>query len=410
MNPLLETTDAPATEQSGHQTLQVRVLRSIVEIDEIRDVWTSWNYHPNSDGDFYLLLLKNNPQFERPHIVVIYRGQDPECMLIGRIVRQRIDFKIGYKTIFRPKARVLNFVYGGSLGDLSPECSQLMVKSILDSLRQGEADLANLNFLRTDSPLHACATRLPGPLSRDLFPAPQPHWQITLSGGAEAAFLHGNSAKDFRELRRKARKLFADHSNQVKFCRFGKPSELEEMMKDIEQVAKGTYQRGLGAGFVDNDERRRVLRFHAEKGWLRAYVLYVAEKPCAFWVGVAYRGVFYGGSIGYDQKYAKYAAGKYVMMKGMEDLCRDCVGAVDFGFGDAEYKQMLADRGWVEASPYIFAPSLSGLRLSLLRTPMALVDKFSRQGLKQLGLIPKVKRAWRESLRPASEQSDCERR
>jgi hypothetical protein len=379
----------------------IKVIRTEAEIDEIRDAWAAWNYHPNSDIDFYLLLMKCSPGIERPHIIVLYRNGEPESMLIGRIVRQRIDLKIGYKSVISPKAVLLSFIYGGMLGDFSPENSRLVVESIVDSLRRGEADLASLGYVKTDSPLHNCAERVPRSLSRDFLSAAQPHWQTTLTGGAVRVFQ--GSAKDFRELRRKGRKFHEDYPNQIRIGRFGTLSDLDRMVADIEEVAKGTYQRGLGAGFADNDQRRRLLRFQAERGWLRAYILYVAEKPCAFWLGVVYRGVFYGGSLGYSQKYGKYAPGKYLMMKGIDDLCQDGIGTLDFGFGDAQYKRSLADGGWAEASPYIFAPSLNGLRLNLLRTSVGLLDKIGRGTVERAGLIPKVKRAWRHVLKPTVE-------
>lgn len=96
-------------DKAGGQ-LAVRVFRSLSEVEEIRSVWTLWNDHPNSDIDFYVLLTQLRLEIVRPHIIVLYRDERPQAMLIGRVLEQRLKFKIGYQTVLKPKARVLNFV------------------------------------------------------------------------------------------------------------------------------------------------------------------------------------------------------------------------------------------------------------------------------------------------------------
>jgi len=384
-------------EATSGKELQVRVLRSVAELEEVRPAWQSWCWHPNADMDLYLLLMDCKPELLRPHIMVLYRDGRPEAMLIGRVVNQRLEFKIGYKTFLKPNVRVLNIVHGGTLGDLSSEKSEVLIREIEESLRRGEADVAALNWIRTDSPLYRAARQVPGVLSRDFFPAVQSHWKMSLSGSMERDYQGGS--KDYRELRRKAKKLHADYSNQVKIRCFRELVDLQRMISDVEEIAEGTYQRGLGVGFIDNAETRRHLNLEAEKGWLRAYVLYVAEKPCAFWIGNVYRGVFHGGSAGYDPRYSKYAPGKFLMTKGMETLYEGGVREIDFGLGDADYKQGFGNGKWDEVLIYIFAPTLRGFWLNALRTPMVVIDQLAKKALEKTSLLPKIKRIWRDRVR-----------
>ena len=77
-----------------------------------------------------------------------------------------------------------------------------------------------------------------------------------------------------------------------------------------------------------------------ERGWFRAYVLYLDDEPVAFWQGQAYNGVFSTGVPGFDPAYADHRVGNYVLFKLIADLCADeSIETLDYGFGDAEYKR-----------------------------------------------------------------------
>jgi hypothetical protein len=141
------------------QEIRTSVIRSFSEIENIRQFWSLWQNHPNADIDFYLTNADSNRGFVRPHILVLQKGSSSEAILIGRIEDRQIECKIGYKTLLRPKARIMNFIYAGVLGNLSLDMSKALVTAVLDSLRQGEADLAYFNLLRTDHPLYQAVVR-----------------------------------------------------------------------------------------------------------------------------------------------------------------------------------------------------------------------------------------------------------
>jgi len=380
----------------------VTVLRSVPELESMRGDWTRWNRHPNADIDVYRMLMDCRPDFLRPHIITVRRQGRPDAMLVGRIVEQRVEFKIGYRTILQPNLRVLNVIHGGALGSVTADNSKLLMREILESLRRGEADMAALNFVRVDSPLYAAATSAGSWLTRDFFPVVQPHWRMSLPHNADDV---GRGSKDFRELRRKGKKLLADHPGQVKICCFREVNELERVMRDVEQIATKTYQRGLGVGFANDDHTRRMLQVGASHGWLRAYVLYVADKPCAYWIGNRYQDVFYGDYIGYDPSFGKYAPGKFLMLKGIEDFCKDGITDIDFGLGDAPYKQGFGNSEWQEAMICFLAPNLKGIWLNSLRTPVGFVDWAARKVLGETAALAKLKKTWRDHVRPSRKQS-----
>lgn len=51
--------------------------------------------------------------------------------------------------------------------------------------------------------------------------------------------------------------------------------DIPALSKQLEGVASKTYHRGLGVGFIDNEEFRQRLRFFASRGTLRVLILAV---------------------------------------------------------------------------------------------------------------------------------------
>jgi len=380
----------------------VRVIRSWAEIEEIRGLWESWHQHPNSDIDFYRTATRSMPSVLRPHILLLYRGGTPRAMLIGRYENGRISLKFGYKSFLETKARLLSFVYRGFLGDTSAENAEVLVREILRSLGRREADAARLSNLPIDSPLYEIARKASGFLSRDHAPKVAGHRRMALPGNADEVY-RALSSKTRQTLKWQAKKLVKE-LGQIRVGEFREPAELDQMMRDLEAVASGTYQRGLGVGFVNNADMRERLDMEARKGWLRAFVLYVADKPSAFWVGTVYQGTFFSNFLGYSSQHAKYSPGMFLVMKAIEGLAASQDGqrvhTVDFGLGDARYKATLADKEWQESTMYMFAPTPRGVGVNLfLRTPAAALNHIAEGALKKTGFLPKIKKLWRTRVR-----------
>jgi hypothetical protein len=379
--------------------LTTRVIRTCEEIEDIRDIWMSWQSHPNSDIDFYLTVQRLRPTILRPHLIVVYNDGRPEGMLVGRIEHRNVECSIGYKRIFNPEARVMRLIYGGQLGNLSEETARAAVQEVVHCLDRGEADVASFYLLRWDSPLCTVAQRMPGLLSRDYLPVPQKHWSMTIGGTAEWQL--GISRKVRKNQRWK--KLVRDYSDRFKIDYLRGSGDLERMIPDMEEIAKKTYQRGLGTGFIDDAATRQRLRFEAEKGWLRIYILYLANRPCAFWSGTRYGDTFFSGDMGYDSADSQYSPGMFLIMKVIEGFQtyggNEGVSRIDWGLGDAEYKQDLSDQQWHESSLSIWAPTPTGLKLNLEKTVTGLIDRTAKAVLQQTAFLQRAKRRWRDRLR-----------
>lgn len=377
--------------------VEVRILRSLEELEALRPVWETWPGNRDSDIDFYQLVVRNNPESKRPHVLVVYRGGRPDAMLVGRLDSTRLDrVRIGYIRV-RPRVDVLYFVYGALRGNPSRENSELLVQEICKSLAAGEADLAYLNFLIEGSPLLQIAKTAPPAPCQDRYQSSQVHFTRSLPSSV-AEFRRGLSKRLLRFLR--GNKLATDYPGAVKLRCFRDASELDELVSDAEAVARTSYQRGLGVGFKDTSEERIRLQLKAMKGWLRAYVLYIGAKPAAFWIGDINDGVFGSDYLAFDPVFSRYSPGMYLMLRAMEDLysLTSRVTSIDFATGKAEYKEMLSDKSWIETSIFIFAPSIKGISLNILKSIATYSDHMLKVVLEKVGLLHRIKKAWRQRL------------
>ncbi|HZQ82818.1 MAG TPA: GNAT family N-acetyltransferase, partial [Gaiellaceae bacterium] len=174
----------------------------------------------------------------------------------------------------------------------------------------------------------------------------------------------------------------------------------EQLVGDLERVARVTYQRALGAGFADTLEQRALARLGLERGWIRAYVLYRGASPVAYWQCATYRGTLFLLRTGFDAGYARQRPGIYLLMRVLEDAIADpSLSVVDFGPGDAPYKRHFSNDSHLEREETVFAPTWRGLRTNAVRAPVLGAARLARRGLDASQLTERVRSRWRARLR-----------
>jgi Acetyltransferase (GNAT) domain len=387
--------------QSAAGEVDVRVIRTIPDIQTIQDIWVRWQRHPNCDFDFYQRVVQSTPEIERPHILVCYRAGTADAMLVGRLDRSRVNLTVGYRTVLGFKAPTLTFLHGGFVGNKTAKNAAALLRSITKSLADGESEAAFFNHLRTNEPLYQAIADLPTPSWQKSLGSIRTHRGMTLPTTGER-FTKTLNSKERNNQKRRSKRLNDDFSQSARITTFGSPSDLEAMIRDVDAIAKRTYQRTLGVGFEDTPSLRQRLQVEAEQGWLRAYVLYLDDRPCAFWMGNAYAGTFYSGFTGYDPEYSRYAPGMYLLLKAMEQLCdgnlNEVLKRADFGLGDAEWKQIIGNLEWPESAVYLFSPRWRGRLLGRTHAGSTFLDSLAKRVLRKTRLLARVKRVWRKRL------------
>lgn len=381
--------------------IEIRIARSVGEIENLRHFWSVSPGHRDSDIDMVITVVDSYPEAIRPHVIAIYRQGSPEAILIGRLERKRIPFKVGYLMLFRPWARCLTFVYGAIRGNANPLNTEILVREVLKCLKQNEADMAVFEHVPTESFLYRFAVSAPGTFSRDRFPLLQGHELMHVPDSIDSVLCRMSGARR-KHLRASHRKLQTHPAGPLRIVCYQETCDLDRLFHDAEQIAAKTYQRGMHVGFSDSPVVRKRLALAAEKGWLRANLLYLGEHPIAFWIGMLYQGTFVSEYMGYDPEFRCYGPGMVLIMDVIEQFCshanQDHIQVIDFGIGDAEYKALLGTDRWVEANALILSPSLKGFSLKCMRVTTRLLDLFARRLLSSAHLFPRFKRLWRDRL------------
>jgi hypothetical protein len=173
-------------------------------------------------------------------------------MLIGFRETRKLTFKVGYFKICEPEVKVVEFVYGGLLGQGSEENCETLVREVMRLLDNGGTDLALWSQLDVKSPLYRSAIPLPRFAGRDHSCCFQGHWSVNFPRGLDSFFIN-LSRTQRSKLRRKYIKNYEPfHRKDPSPC-FRSLEDLAVAISDMETIACKTKKwQVFGAGFVDS--------------------------------------------------------------------------------------------------------------------------------------------------------------
>ncbi len=219
----------------------LRVAASVPEIEELREIWESWQEHPDSVMDTFLACFRGDISAS-PYVMVVCRDGHPVCLLLGKRLHGVATSAVGR---LLPSARVLYFIKGGLLGNPSIETCEFLLCGIVTALRRGEADAAEFFGLQMNSPFYKAAIQVPNFFCRDHFPTKFTHRYLVLSGDLQD-FLSALPAKERHNLNYRQKRLLKKFPGKVHLRRFHGKEDVECLICDSEQIASRTYQRALG--------------------------------------------------------------------------------------------------------------------------------------------------------------------
>jgi hypothetical protein len=379
--------EVPAGEYS------VQIATTVDAIEALRPTWRKWAHSLDTDIDYFLHNLTHDSGSPRPYVITVYNEGIAQAMLVGRIRRHRAFSIISFINIPGPHARVLEIKKGGRMGPPSPVVDKLLALELLKATRSAGVDSVCFERLPLHSELFLQIQQLPNFFVKERVPHVFCYSVLSLTA-PQRKRPRVFSGKTRREIRRKTRIVERVFPDQMQLKCFSQASELDEGMCDAMRVAVTTWQYYLGLGLTDTAQTREAFRFAAKQGWLRIYVLYIKDAPCAFLVGQLYNNTFYCQYAGYHPRFTQFSVGSLLTARAFEDLAAAGVHRVDLGEGGQEHNRRLGCQMAEEGTVHVYSPTLRGLWLNVFFGTTQVVRRGGRRTRSALQL-GQLGRLWR---------------
>jgi Acetyltransferase (GNAT) domain len=374
--------------------MRIRTLRTVQELEAVKDCWSRWQVHVNSDFTQFSLLCKLRPEVSSPCVIVVENESGPAALIACRLESASIAPPIGYLKPPPIRARVVSVIHHGVVGSLDDAAAKEVVNHLWSMLASHDADAVHFHHLPEGSPLLEGLWR-DGP---SCFTQKSPRWTVhreMLLPPDSAAVERTVSAKHRSWLRKRASLLEDAYPGRTAWRWLRSFDDVAALCARLEEASARSYQRGLGTGFYDNEEFRSRLALFASRGMLRVQTLEIDGRVRAFWFGIVYGNVFHSSETGYDVDLRDYEVGTLMFLRMVRELVNEGVARLDFGLGDAQYKQRFGNRSWRETSAWMFAPTAKGFSLMLTIRLCGAIDRTARQLVERVGLTDKLRTAWR---------------
>ena len=385
--------------RSGDGPYSVCVARTAEDVTRLLPEWRRipWE-REEAEHEYFLARAETRDDVLAPVAIIVARDGEPAAALAARLESKRLETTFGQRVVYAPRLRVLQIVDGGIVAP-DPAAIPVLVRALHSELAGGSADVAALPPLPLDSPLFAALISSAGVIDQQHLIAPWTRRVLALPGSFEE-FLASRSGKIRFGIRYDTKKLLASFGEELTVAVLREGPDHERLVRELEAVARTTYQRKAGTGFADTPEQRALARVGLERGWLRAYVLYRSGEPIAFWLCATHRGVILLKTTGFDPAYLRERVGIYLLMRVIEDACADpSLHTLDFGPGDADYKRHFSSDARRERNLALFAPTFRARRVNALRTAILAGSRAGRWASDRAELTERLKAGRRKRLR-----------
>ncbi len=424
--PRCEASPAPAAETVSRIT--ATIARSPDSLPQLNEGWldlrrkVGW-ITPENEPRHYAAAV-GAMRGPRPEVTLFTDEVHPRAIIIGRRATRRLDCRFGYLTAPSPRLQCLDIVHGGLLTDGS-QAAGVAVKDHLSSMiSEGRVDYVTANHLPVTHELFGLLTDrgvFPGAILVD---AHERHWRFSLDHrpsedklialpwreaihssrmaddvpSYEEYIRHHKTPKSRKNLRRNDRQLVSRFDGNVELRRITGFRGLDAFITEAVRITEAGYQGALGAGFGSPTIQHPILATAACEGRLRCYLLMARGEAIAFKTGVVDDGVYHLHSTAFLPQFADVSPGQVLLVRVLRDLAADGIRALDYGLGDARYKQVHGTYCWEEASIHMFAGTVRAATARTLLTLAAETNRWGRRLAGRTDSIDRLKKLWRRHL------------
>jgi hypothetical protein len=246
-------------------------------------------------------------------------------------------YQLAAKKLFDLPVKEVSLFGSCVLGQPSENVIQKFFRLIIEA---SGFDVINIGQVHIGSPLYNAITSLHHGVIAWRERKKRLWWLIRLPGSFDE-YMASLRATTRTAISKAHRKL---EREDPKFHVVQFPNEVENFLRDAENISRLSYQWNLGYGLCNDESTRQQFMRLAKNGALRCYIVYLRGKPCAFSWGELSHRKFVWHMTGYDPQYRKLSPGTTLLMWMIRDLientnCEVC----DFKWGEKEgYKSRFA--------------------------------------------------------------------
>jgi hypothetical protein len=378
--------------------MDINTIKKFEELESIRTHWECWQTHPNCDYEHFQLVCRLRQEVICPHVAVMNRDGQPFALILARLENSYFTPAIGYIRPFRIPAKVLTVLLDdGLMGTVDDISARRLMQYLWSLLGSGETDAVIFNQLHEDSPLLRVLLKDGPRWWCEKKPTWTTHWSMDLPKH-QGVMLKSMRKNHRKRTIKKQRELELAFPGNVSWRWYDNFDDIPGLCNRLEKAAACTYQRGLSVGFENNEEYRERFALFARRKQLRAQLLEIEGRICAFMIGVIYKGVFHATETGYQPNLRKFEVGTLCFIRTIDELAEEGVKKLDFGLGDAIYKHRFGDQNWRGATVRMFAPNAKGAVLRSVLGASKAIDGAAKRLLQKAGVLDRIKTGWRRHL------------
>lgn len=382
-------------------------IQEINSLDQIVQVNNSWDFLHNtfdnkniySDREFFISMFNfRAPESAKPNIILFKKNGNPIAIIIGwETANYIVTSWIGYIKLRSPHLKCFEIEINGLITDGTSESEKIIYEYLKSLIKKKKVDLFAFDHLTARNPLWEGLLNGEGVQKKSVYKN-SVEWVTTLRDSKTGDKIRVHSQKTSSKLKRKARKFERAYNNELQIKFFNKTEEVDFFIKKAETISKNSYQYSINVGIADNKYWNSMLRAMTDGKYFRGYMLMNNEKPIAYIFGVKYSNILYLIGTSYDHSFSQYSPGEYLRHQLIEKFMVQGIDIIDYGFGDAVYKQRCGTEYIEEASIRIYGNSIKALYSSLIDRFTTKVISKLLEILKNFGLLDKIKLLWRQRL------------
>lgn len=171
---------------------------------------------------------------------------------------------------------------------------------------------------------------------------------------SSAAYLATLGSKRRNDLTRRLRNVYKKLGDRAELRIFDRAEQIDEYAALMNKVYARSWHASAQAIDWELPARRGLFQQLAAGGQVIGHMLMLGERPIAYVHGYRLGGRYLLDDTGYDEEFASLGVGSALVFQAVQDLLdRYPAEVIDFGYGDNQYKRVLADQQAACGSLYL---------------------------------------------------------